>query len=326
MKIRSLIISICLLATMLGAMAVERQTAGVRLGMRPREVFDLLGDPTAILMAQPPIGGAPAGMREPGMPGMAPASAPPQGNNTLVFLYKNQEIELTTETAVATGTQVTGNAIPLWAYTVRVARLALDQQQLIYRINDTYSLGIIISGEGNEARVTDIIACSLKPLTFWPNDPKREFDRQNVFFKDMFTYKYSPSGAKRELPAGTSKKVTIGSRLSDVLKAHKWPEFFIPFTTEAAAMMQLDPKRPQPVVNAAQGGQSPGGSANFAFGSSDTLQANFANNCIMLYPEDGLALTLMNHIVVRIQIGKEMTRPSMVDFVPGGPGKTGARQ
>ena len=312
MNNRLWIISICLLVTVLGATAVERQVAGIRLGMRPKEIFNLLGDPTAILMAQPPLGAGPTSKLG---PGMAPVT-PSQGDNMLVFLYNNEEIELGPNSVVSSITQGSKGTIPVWAYTVRVARLALDQQELIYRINDTYSLGITITGEGNEARVTDIIACSLKPLTVWPGEPKREFDRKNIFFKDMFTFKYSVSGAKRDLPAGTSKKVTIGATLAEVLLAHKWPEFFIPFTTGATALVQLDPKKSQPVVITAQDGQTPTGSADFAFGSSAEIRVNLANNCILLYPDDGLALTLMNNLVVRIQVGKQLTRPSMTEFVP----------
>ncbi|MHB0936934.1 MAG: hypothetical protein ACYDCO_11870 [Armatimonadota bacterium] len=343
MKFRYVIICLLVLASVLTASAVERQLARVRLGMKPKDVIDLLGEPTAILMAQPPLtGGAPAaqrpgmggpgmgvpgmggpGMGGPGMggPGMGEAAGPAQAENTLIFLYNDQEIVLDGNTKISTGSNVGPGTIPFWAYTVRVARLALDQQELIYRINDTYSLGITITGQGNEARVTDAIACSLKPLTYWPSDPTRGYNRANAFFADMFFFKYADKDAqvaknKRDLylTAGTSKGITIGSRLNDVLLAHKWPSYFIPFTTEAAAVVTFDSKGVK--VSEAQGGKSGGGTANFATGPTGSLSAGFANNCLLFYPDDGLALTLMNFTVVRIQIGKELSKPGMEEFVP----------
>jgi len=297
-------------------------------------VIDLLGQPTATIIAQPPLGGtAPAGAMLP-RPGGTPAAMAAK-EYTMVLLYKDQEIELGAESPVSTGTEILPGTLPIWAYIVRVAKLNLDQQEFIYRINDTYSLGITISGEGNEARVSDAIACSLKPLTTWPGDPKRIFSRSDPYFQDMFFFKYSDKNsqfvkeAKNKtdlfLAAGTSRGIKIGSSLEEVLKQHPWPAFFIPFSTEAAAVVTLDPKGSK--VSAAQGGKSGGGSAEFSTGENAPTKLNFANNCILLYPDDGLALTLLNFIVVRIQIGQEMTKPSMTKFVPNSGGTpTGARK
>ena len=337
MKFRHVIICILVLASVVSASGVERQLARVRLGMKPKDVIDLLGEPTAILMAQPPLSSgrekpSPLDeMRMAGMPGARQPSSAPTQDNTLVFLYNDQEIVLDANTKISTGPTVTPGTIPFWAYTVRVARLALDQQELIYRINDTYSVGITITGQGNEARVTDAIACSLKPLTFWPSDPTRGYNRANAFFADMFYFKYADKDAlvaknKKDLylTAGTSKGITIGSKLNDVLLAHKWPTYFIPFSTEAAAVVTFDAKGVK--VSEAQGGRSETVTASFASGTSGTsgsLNAGFANNCLLFYPDDGLALTLMNFTVVRIQIGKELSRPGMDEFVPGS-GPSGA--
>jgi len=328
MNFRHVIIGILVLATVVAASGVERQLARVRLQMKPKDVIDLLGEPTAILMAQPPLtGGRSAAAPGPGMdnpmggPNARPSSSTSATNNTLVFLYNDQEIVLDDNTKISTGPTMAAGTIPFWAYTVRVARLALDQQELIYRINDTYSLGITITGQGNEARVTDAIACSLKPLTYWPSDPTRGYNRANAFFQDMFFFKYADKDAlvsknKRDLylTAGTSKGITIGSRLNDVLLAHKWPAYFIPFSTEAAAVVTFDAKGVK--VSEAQGGKSGSGTASFASGASGSLTTNFANNCLLFYPDDGLALTLMNFTVVRIQIGKELSKPGMEEFVP----------
>jgi hypothetical protein len=304
MKYRYWIISLLMLTCMLSASAIERQLAGIRLGMTPKDVIDKLGEPHAIIMAQPPVGAS------------IGAAA---GENTLIYLWKDKEIELKPDTTVAIGTDIGNNSIHDWAYTVRVARLALNQQELIYRINDTFSLGITITGERNEARVTDVIACSLLPLTFWPSEPARGFNRSDQFFKDMFLFIYSSDGKKRIVSAGTSAsrgKVTMGSRLDDVLKYHKWPEYFIPFETQPAALMIFQPGRPRPEVKSVEGSATPAGSTSFAFGPSSVTQADFANSYILLYPDDNLALTLINNLVIRIQIGREMARPNMTDFVP----------
>jgi len=332
MNCRHLILGILILAAFVAATGMEKQLARVRLGMKPDEITTLLGSPTAVLIAQPPLSTGPSAP--------APTSPQPQfgpvsgaGNaaastpdNTLVFLYKDQEIELGSNTTISTGLDIVPGALPVWAYTIRVARLELNQQELFYRINDTYSLGIVISGEGNEAHVTDAIACSLKPLTTWPSDPKRTFSRTDPYFQDMFYFKYAAKNAQilksakskndLMLTAGTSKAIKIGSNVAEVLKAHGWPTYCIPFTTEAAAIVTFDPKSPQPKVTGAQGGNSGGGSAEFSTGATGTLRASFANNCVLLYPDEGLALTLMNFVVVRIQIGQEMRRPSMQKFVP----------
>jgi|GEM_PF-2529800 len=327
---RNLILGIVVLAAMVAASGIEKQLARVQLNMKPQEVIDLLGQPTATIIAQPHLGG-PAAVPAGGMlprPGMAPsaaaAAAMPAKDYTMVFLYKDMEIELGAETGVSIGSEIVPGTLPIWAYTVRVAKLNLDQQELIYRINDTYSLGITLSGEGNLARVSDAIACSLKPLTTWPSDPKRRFSRSDPYFQDMFFFKYSDKNsrfmkeAKNKtdlfLAAGTSKGIKIGSSLEEVLMKHSMPTYCIPFNTEAAAVVTLDPKGPK--VSAAQGGKSGGGSAEFATGEGAPLKVNFADNCILLYPDEGLALTLLNFIVVRIQIGQEMSRPSMTEFIP----------
>jgi hypothetical protein len=317
MMFRHWMLGLLVLAGMLSASAAELKLAGVRLGMRPQEVTKLLLEPTAIIIAQPAIGGGapstPTAMMPPGMAPAQPAK-PAQQDTTMILVYKKQEFELDPNASISTDMSISKNQIPSWIYTVRVAHLGLNQQELIYRINDTYSLGITITGEDREARVTDIIACSLLPLTTWPTNPKREFDRSNSFYKGMFNYKY---GDKKDHPAGTSKKVTIGSKLNEVLLAHKWPDYFIPFTTTPAATMTLDPRFNTPVFSSGGSQQPDYGSTSFAMGNS-SLNIGFANNCVLLYPDDGLALTLINQIVVRVQIGKEMLRPSMEDFVPGG--------
>jgi len=289
---RWLIICAALYGALTAAVAAERQLAGIQLDMKPKQVIDILGDPTAIIIAQPPTsgpaagsplgpGGMPGGMRSPsGMPmaggfpgaGMPGAAAPADAPNTLVFLYKDQEIELN-DAAPAPGpmpmpgmaagrsaTRGAASSLPIWAYTVRVSKLALDQQQLIYKINSTYSLGITVTGQGAEAHVTDIVACSFEPFTYSNNSKKL------VAKKPNFLYAAAPTGiAKRFIPAGTSKGVLIGSHLADVLKAHRWPEGFLPFVPDMVAAIPLNGKMPS--LNELQNRPAVAGGAGSAAGS-----------------------------------------------------------
>ena len=321
MKPRIWLVLSLIVISWLTAQAAERQLAGIRIGMRPKEVFEILGDPTALLMAQPPLS-ATASLNNIMPDQSGGTSAASDQPATLVFLYKDQEVELNDNTGLSLSS-VEGNALPLWAYLVRVARLSLDQQELIYRLNDVYSLGITITGQGNEARVTDIIACNLAPLTVWPPDPVRPsttprvFDRKDPYFADMFKYTYSQK--KPMITAGTSKRVTMGSRLDEVLKNHRWPTFFLPFTTDALATEVF--KKTAPELTGSMETIGPTGiNTSFASGATGAFSINFTTNCVLLYPDDNLALTLINYMVIRIQIGREMAKPNLGSFVPSSGG------
>lgn len=323
MNLRLILVVSLIFASWLTVNAAERQLAGIRIGMRPKDVFEALGDPTALLVAQPPLTenrpvAAMSGLNMGAAEGAAAAVTNTEIANTLVFIYRDQELELTKDTTLSLNSTDAG--LPLWAYMVRVAKLAIDQQELIYRLNDTYSLGITITGQGNEARVTDIIACNLMPLTVWPKEPQRTFDRKDAFFADMFKFKYS---AKKNIfiTAGTSKRITIGSKLDEVLRNHRWPGYFLPFTTDGLATAIFEPKLPTPALAKDTNPVGPSGvSAKFAMGAAETLDSSFATNCVLLYPDDNLALTLINYTVIRIQIGRELAKPDLDSFVPGGSG------
>ncbi len=344
-KFRWMLLLGFMLICVLAHAAPERKLAGVKLGMKPKQVFDLLGDPTALIIAQPPLTMMESSdLTLPGTEGSGDSgAAPPPGQpNSLIFLYNGDEIELTasvqneaanTVAEVLAGEQPAATKaevkLPLWAYNVRAAKLALDQQELIYKVNDTYSLGITITGQGIDAEVTDIIACSFEPFKKWPAEPSKEWDRRDI----NFLFKYGPT--KIPLPAGTSKGVLIGSRLDEVLKAHKWPDYFLAFTTEKVATLTIDPERPMvdpgiplaPVVTTAAGdssnlassasGVASGTECSFLQARGSALGVNFTTNCTMLYPDDNVALTLINFTVVRIQIGKELVHPTPPSTTPG---------
>ncbi len=295
------------------ALADEQVLATIHIGMKPKELTKLLGEPTAIIIAQPPVsspdGSNPRAPRTPGMPGIPGMIAPADKPNTLVLITgegnNRTEIELpanagasTTRSTSSTGAtgqkgrsgymgmgqmgmgqmgmgkndNKTNTTLPVWAYTVRVSRLALDQQQLIYRINKSYSLGITITGQGAEARVSDIVACSFQPFTMKAGPVKVTKEREDsspsgrdkntsmtatiettglTFVAQApdfyFLHKMSDGSTHKEwLPAGTTKKVGIGSTLRAVLQAHGWPSGFLPFKADEYSIIPMDklPKKP----------------------------------------------------------------------------------
>lgn len=257
----------CLLlcATLSAALADEQQLATIRIGMKPKELKGLLGEPNAIIIAQPPLT-APGSVQNPGSAagGMFTPTVAVEQPNTLVLITgegdNRTETELSSTTAAAgpggargamgamgprgggasgmgTNNKTAPPSLPFWVYAVRVNRLALDQQQLIYRINKTYSLGITITGQGAEARVSDIVACSFQSQPFTTKGGVKATALKTVpTTKPNFYF----ASQKRFLSAGTSKNVGIGSTLAQVLKAHGWPMGFLPFKAAQQTVIPLD--------------------------------------------------------------------------------------
>jgi hypothetical protein len=352
-------IVIALVLACVGAWAAnESQLAGVRLGMKREEVLDLLKEPTAKLIAQPPAKelSSPTGMTGAisdvsnalaNMPGMSEADIP----NSLIFVYRGQEFEIapggsasnsggggsTGSPADALMTPVSSGGdsssagavqMPVWAYCVRALKLSLDQQEFIYKLNETYSLGVTISGRGAEAKVTDVVVCSFEPFTEY-KDRKVNAPKQTI-------NTYCPS-LRRNLSAGTSKKVLIGSGFGEVLRKHKWPEVFLPFATEEVSrIIGPQTRNPRskdvPVTLHAPGSSTaasmtaaPSGSngsldgdelptggeyiVTLTDGEDTSIHSGFSRNCLMLYLSDGVAITVVDYIVVRIQIGSGVVRP-----------------
>jgi hypothetical protein len=355
-----------LLAAVLAGQAAEKKLAGITLGMKPAEVIALLGNPSAILLAQPPVisrsvAGADLNNALGGLPGaagnMIPESERP---NSLILIYHDKktgidhEIEIggevaTTDPGVMGGAPASSGArdatIPVWAYVVRATTLSLAQQELIYQINDTYSLGITITGAGAEAKVTDIVACSFQSFMRNPAEPTRIYDREAVV---NFKYTNAETAVKRSmiLPAGTSKRVNIGSRLDKVLINQGWPQYFFPFITDSIASIVLSkPEAKIPSVPVKPGSSassmisapvSPsdmgiGGGASSAAGDKPitltdgdkfTFNTGFTKNALMLYTNDNIAITMVDFTVVRIQIGNGVVKPpappKITSVTPGG--------
>jgi hypothetical protein len=330
-------------ALTLGAVP-EGKLAMIRLGMTPEEVFALLGDkPDATLIAQPPLversPTALSGLPDLSMPGSTPGQPLLDLPNSLVLIYNNDEIEIDAVTTTSGDSGAPGLAqatatdsrIPLFAYVVLSTKLSLDQKEFIYRLNNFYSVGITITGRRREARVTDIIACTYEPLREDYIKKTGKYERRdgvpiNFYYGRKQTY----------VPAGTSKGVRIGSRLDDVLRKHGWPEVFLPFVSDDITLIKLPPGANIPVNNtsvavatrggagASAGAISPlptpdaGAAAGTAAGEKIVtltdgqdrlIPTGFARNCLLLYPNDRVALTLVDFIVVRIQIGTGVVRP-----------------
>ncbi len=362
---RGWLFALVLAATACALAATENQLAGIRLGMKPVEVIDMLKEPTAKLIAQPPakeliepggMSGALGGMTAPSMSGMpgSPGSAEEDIPNSLVFVYRGQEFEIAPGaggTASTSGSATMapmapmgmpapssagdsggGGSVqmPVWAYCVRALKLSLDQQEFIYKLNETYSLGVTITGRGAEAKVTDVVVCSFEPFT--------EYKDRGVHAAVHSINTYAPA-LRRNISAGTSKKVLIGGSFSEVLRKHKWPEVFLPFaTSEVSRIIGPQTRTPSskdvPVtlhnpgssgsMGAAMAGPSPmgGGTTSdddvptggehlvtLTDGEDTVIHSGFSRNCLMLYVNDGVALTVVDYIVVRIQIGSGVMRP-----------------
>jgi len=257
-------------------------------------------------------------------------------------LYNNQEIEIgnsdsgstgpgmmgTSPPPQATGENGAGSAsIPLWAYVVRSVKLALDQQEFIYKMNDMYAVGVTITGQGAEAKVTDVVACSFEPFREEFNTKTRRYERKGP---PSFNFYYAAK--KKPFFAGTTKGVLIGSKLEDVLKAHKWPEFFFSFVTADLTKITITKNTAVPNVTVNDHGGStssgvglaapstgglPGDITSaagvkpvmFTDGQDALINAGFAKSCLLLYPNDTVAFTLVDFTVVRIQIGTGVVRP-----------------
>lgn len=337
------------LSMMLAGAAAERRLAGIGIGDVPEDVIRALGPPTARIVAQPP-----AELRTPGLPDASPLGMPalPMGTmaapaekipNTLIFVPTDnsgeREIPLSDSPSASGGTASTdtpvtpvtpgsgsggGAQVPPYAYVVLPAALALNQQQYVYKINDTYSIGITITGEGPEAKVTDIVACNLAPLAIDAKTKRPRFDRGT-----MFVFKY---GKHQLVPAGTSKGVTMGSPLDEVLKNHNWTEYFYPFVSTKASTITLGGDKPSatdvtvpprfgssgllgtaglPSPTGPDGATEAAGDFPVAFtdGKDFDLKAGFASNCVLIYPSDQVAFTLINFVVVRIQVGDGVVKP-----------------
>ncbi|HEX2948062.1 MAG TPA: hypothetical protein VHV83_00580 [Armatimonadota bacterium] len=338
---RSLIVLLVILMLTLAAFAAgkEQKLAGISIGQTDNEVRGILGSPAGKIVAMPPTEVRPddptAAAGQTGLQSSGATTKPP---NILVFTdnLSQQEvwigdstIVLPGATATATpapvatdagmspdGTATSGNSqtvsLPVWAYTVRAGALDLNQQQYIYRINRTYSIGVTFTKKNNEYRVTDIVASSFEPLTKYPNKPGERAKAFNF-------------GNRTPM---TSEQVQIGSSFALVLEKYGWPQYCYPYVSKPISEIKGDISKSIPVpfysVTGSDSGLTvtpqpniwdtqqtiPGDSPmRFTDGKKEVIRVGFSRNCFVIYPNAGVAFTLADMDVVRIQIGNGVVTP-----------------
>lgn len=260
------------------ARAVESGLLGIPIGATPKELMRAYGPPSGVVV--PGAGGRPA----------------------LNSLRSLQEEQLLANLRLTAAPQTTG--VPGWASMILPPTLANDRQMWIYRLKGNLSIGFIIKGNGEEAEVTDIVTASLDP------------DQRVV----------------------TERGIHLGDTFSQILLSYGYPPLIQPFSVERAG----PGTRPVTAAGAGAGpgrgmgggpgfrggmGMRPGGAAapppaapagagagplpTFGVtvirgGATEQVAVvnqqpiTFTKHCVILY--DGLAFTLYNFKVVRIQI------------------------
>lgn len=323
--------ALCALAV--GGWASQNKLASIMIGMSPQQVRARLGEPTGILLPQPPV--IPHGSHLSDLAQQQADGILPEIFERLpaIMLYRYQkngkwiEYEIDTGISMLVSEQRNGipvGKLPAWAYPIRVGYLGLDQQQYLYRINSTYSLGVVLTGEGAEARVTDIVAASLEPFLYRAvAGSVKKIPLANKL--DMF---YKPK--KLDLSAGTSLGVIMGASFARVLQRHGWPDVFIPFVTNQAAEYKLSSTDKEPNVSTISGIGATGVHAGvdkiriYNPNGGFNLETGFTNNFMLLYVDHGVAITVIDMTVVRLHIGQGVRMPPVpndVNITPGGAGQ-----
>lgn len=312
---RQLVLTGVILALTMACWAGQNKLASIMIGMSPQQVKAKLGEPTGILQSQPPI--------IPNSSFLSDAAREQADGNlpeiferlpaVMVYRYKKDgrwvEHEVDTGISMLSSQSPGTGRLPTWAYPVRVGYLGLDQQEYLYRINSTYSVGVVFTGEGAESRVTDIIAASVEPFVY----TKVDDDLKKVPMKQKLDMFYAEK--KLDLSAGTTLGVTLGSSFSRMLQKHGWPEVFLPFVTDQAVEYQLFPTPEVKDVSPLSGRGVGTGEAGidpvriYDPNNSFSLVSGFSDNFMLLYVKHGVAATVVNMTVVRLQIGQGVVQP-----------------
>lgn len=291
----------------------------VHLGDTRGAIRKKLGLCTGYLYSRPEIlqmGSPPA---EP-VPG-----APPRYTMILVDSAGN-ESELPLAGAVAPTGVDQRKDLPTWAYLVHVPFLALNQEQWIYSINRFYSVGIVFDGKTDEAKATDIIACTLEPFLQKYNRVTRKYEPAGLR-KEQYNLRRSGS-AKDVRVCTTGDNITLGSTYRDLLMSHGWTRVQIPFVTKEISRRDDTPSdMVKPIgdlilndPNAAPSqyplpaGMLPNNAQGFGsflakFFNPDSpdapyISSGFSPDMLVVYEQAHLSYTVVNHTVVRIHIGQ----------------------
>ena len=178
-----LLLAVTTLILVTPASALEDSLMGVRIGASYRDLIERFGQPAGILF---PAGGS---MVFQTMPALSPSSAGlPQF-----------------------GVQPVATDIPVWVLPARVGFLAETQSQWCYDFRRArgVALGIVLSGEGADAVVTDVVVAGF---------------RENL--------------ANKPVPVRTQRGITLQSTFSDILQTYGYPpliEIYVPAGGSAAA-------------------------------------------------------------------------------------------
>ncbi len=313
----------------------EMALAEIRIGMRRSKVVGLLGDQTGFYLAQPPID-----MQLPDESRIDVRKEIPK--NSIIFVTNKDNMDSVQQEAVfgpAGDPEKAETQTYWWAEVVKSTRLALDQRVLVYWINETYVLAMTIKGEGPDAPVSDVVACSFAPFlvsTGKPINKARPLD---------FRYKYKM--ISRDLTPRTALGISIGDNLKKVLMTYGWPDYCLPYVSSDLPPIRIvnghyEIASMKAVVNtaitatpSADPGAAPaqpaaGGAADtttpaapkvippmasfwglYATGRSSDV--TFTKSCYLIYPKQRVAFTLVDFTVVRIQIGLGITTPQIPD-------------
>ncbi len=327
----------------------ENQLANIKIGLKRDKLVGVLGPPSGFFMAQPAINF--------GLPKEDNPDSRRTPYNSVIFVMNAEGSFFRNEERVfgPSGEPETDNAKAYWwTEVVRPSRLTLDQRVLVYWINDTYVMAFTFKGDGPDAPLSDIIACSFEPFLTPIGPGSENFRRKPINF--MYRFKT----ISKDMKPNSLKGITIGDKMDAVLKKYGWPEYYYPFIPE-----QLPPIRiingkyqiddMQAIVNAAiNGGQGadnplspegaipatqPGGpglnngagtgteagtandaekykppQAVFAWMLPFDYPLTFTKSCFMIYPQQRIAFTVVNMTVTRIQMGLGVVAPPSPDI------------
>ena len=281
----SLAVGIALIVALicaLPALATESGLLGIEIGATPQDVTRAYGPPAGIVFAGP-------------------------GGGLILNTLRTQEEELMVQLGKLASTAPA--TPPDWAKYVLPSSLAADQQMWIYRMkseNGPISAGFIFRGYGTDAVVTDIVASSLK-------SSKKVRTEKGIRLGDrlaqvMLSYGYPP--LIQPYP-GALQTVTVPAQApTATAKAAGVPNFSRPGAGSPMRGRGGRSMAGRPRLGALGRGTGPlptlgAATATTTFVGSQVAMINqrpvtFTKNCVILY--DGLALTLYNFQVVRIQV------------------------
>ncbi len=231
----------------------ESQLANIKIGTKRDKLVGILGPPSGFFMAQPAINF--------GLPREDNPDSKKTPYNSVMFVmnvdgsfFRNDERVFS-----PSGDPETDNARSYWwTETVRPSRLTLDQRVLVYWINDTYVMAFTFKGDGPDAPLSDITACSFEPFLTPVGPGSENFRRKPLNF--MYRYKT----ISKDMKPNTYKGITIGDKMDAVLIKYGWPEYYYPFIPEQLPPIRIKNGKyviedMQAVVNAAinTGGAQP---------------------------------------------------------------------